>query len=168
MILFHAERRGSFTGDIPLARYEPTRCLWGTLIWHITFELPSSGLLQTSGHSLIRHRCIPLPNTTDTNYAIYANTRIALFSAPLIAQLPEEGTAPGESQIISLEGMNIRDCINHCANVPASSQAQLTGGAYRIELWAASGTDAWDIDGLGALADYNCGNVHQFNVLVIA
>lgn len=164
-IAFHAERRAAFAGVVPLARYEPDRGLWGTPLWHIAFELPEgSFLLQTSGHTLIKHLYIPHPQGIE--YGLYANCRVALFSAPTPAQLVPAGTVPPEQNVLSLEGMNIRDSIDHYANVPATSQKVISGGAYRIELWCSSGTDAWDVDGLGGIGSYNAGNVHQFNVKV--
>lgn len=168
MIAFHAERRASFSGVIPLARYEPERSLWGTRIWAVEFTLdPGEYLLQTGGRTLITHLALPLPGTNDTSYAIYGNCRVVLWGASTADQLPPDGTIPPESLVIALDGENIRDHIAHYANVNAAAQKQISGGvAYRVEVWCASGTDAWDVDGLGGLKDYNCGNIHQFNVRV--
>lgn len=165
-IIFHAERRASLTEDVPLARYEPDRNLWGTRIWAINFELPSGEyLLSTGGTTFIKHAKVSIPGY-GTNYAIYANCRVALFSASSSSLLPENGTPPPEVNVIGVMGSNIIDATHHYALIPTVTQKEIGGGAHRIEMWAAAGTDASDVDGLGALGCYNAGNCHQFNVKV--
>lgn len=186
-IAYHKELRGSITADMPLAAYDPPTNRWGTQVWHDTFTLqPGSYLMKTDGHTMIKHRAIPHPDRYARHpvekfllwgvdgdcYAIYANTRIVLFSAANVASLPPVGTVPPESIVLAIHGNNIRDAQQHYALLPADSTRVLnvvasTGWAFRIEMWAASGSDGvLDVDNLGALSGYNAPNIHQFNIKV--
>lgn len=169
-IVFQAERRAALSSDLPLHRYELNSSRNGTQIWEIAFELPSgSYLLQTSGHTLIKHVGIPISGYggNGTDYAIYANCRVALFTAATLGALPEVGTAPSAGDVVAVIGLNILNQAAHYGLIPTNTQKVITGGAYRVELWCAAGSDADDnADGLGAMGAYNAGNTHQFNVKV--
>ena len=178
-IVFHTEKRASLTSDVPVARYDhwaPVNGgappfgqprLPGTPIWTgIDFVLPPGNyLLSTSGAHTIKHRCIPISGAG--NYGLMANTRVALIRAETPAGLPEISSCPDESTIVEVSGGNITNMDVHYFKCPTSVQRQITGGAYRIELWASSGGEGLaDQDYLAALGHYNAGNVNQFNVKV--
>ena len=170
-IAYHAELRAKIIMPVPMARYDPARGLPGTQIWHKTFTLPEgSYLFSTYGNTIIRHAARARPGDGWKDYAMAANTRVALFSAADVASLPAVGTPPPEHIILSLRGKNISSGTDHYADLSADSQRTLNvgpaGWAFRVELWGQTDSDAWDTDGLGELGPYNCGNTHQFNIKV--
>lgn len=180
-VVFHRECRANINEDVPLARYDhwdmvngnappsgqPKRP--GTPIWQgIDFFLPTGNyLLSTSGAHTIVHRCIPISGAG--NYGLMANTRVSLLRAESLDQLPVVGACPDESTVIEVSGGNITNMDVHYLKCPTNVQMQITGGAYRVELWASAGGEValgTDLDYLGKLGFYNSGRKNHFNVLV--
>ena len=168
MIYFHAERRAAFSGVIPLKRYDPLLNRWGTPIWtNVEFTTgDGSYLLQTSGKIMIKHLYTVVPEL-GSDYSIMANARVGLVSAPTLAELPITDVPPTEAEVITLSGGNILNMEDHYFNAYLNAQVMLQPNkAYRVSVWASSGGDPDNWDGLGGMGSYNAGNIHQFNACV--
>lgn len=189
MTILRREERanlGSPGVAIPLNRWDPTLTppAWGTNLWAfdtlkdmddnvVDFCVPAGkvGLLEVSGRMFIRNKCTPLPSGitpnpgySDFGYGLYANARVILHGpATTKSGLPTLAATPTPTECM-LSGQNISNFVDHYANIPLSLQKRLLPGYYALELWCSAGTDLWDVDGLGELGPFNCGNTDQLNV----
>lgn len=168
----------SLTSPMPIARWEPTRPgLNGSGIFAVEqlhnangdlvdFYVSVPSLLETSGGLFIRHKGIPV-SPWGSAYAIYANARLALHGPTLTkAELPPRWTAPPDSSLIWLDGANITNVSHHYASPKFTHQRRIEPGYYSLEAWAATGSDALDVDGLGELVSYNGNLLNQLHVKV--
>ena len=175
--MLHFELHSTITSPMALARWDAARNLPGTGIFSrntmldgangnasVPFAISVPSLLVTSGHLLIRQTAI------DSTHAVYANARILLYGPYASASLvPGAWTQPFQQEI-SLAGTNIFTQTDHYANPNLASQTVLTPtystSYYRLELYAASGNDNIDVDGLAELLDFNGVATNQFSGII--
>ena len=169
----HFEFTTGMSSPLALPRWEGDQAsgTTGIQIWYWPFSLSVAAMLITSGHLLIRHKGI-LINGSDS-YPIYANARIALFSAATPDLLPPVGTPPqpwdNPATIIAGCGGNINGVAEHYFNADLTAQKLLIPAAYRVEVWASSGSSSGPgMDGLGELPNYNQWIWQQFNGMLLS
>lgn len=179
----HREWKGlAIAAPLGLRRYELNDPVQpGTGLWAIGWARPDANiqmldvdgnpqdfyvdrprLLVTGGRVFIRHRGVAIPGY-GTDYPIYANSRVDLVGPSTTKEgLGAINWSVPTGRTIALDGGNIKGVSDHYCCTSLAAQELLQPGYYRLEVYAAAGTDASDVDNLAELSPYNQNAIHQF------